>query len=241
MVKGLPVEDSLDGASNYGSWKPMVLFYLEENEVKEFALTTVPVLDDATQLASWKRNDVKAWKILMDSVKNHLVSHLAKSKTTKEMFDSLKKLFECDSASRSIALRTQLHTIKMNRSESVASYFMRIANLRDQLGDIGETIPDIEIYTYILRGLPKSRESFIQSVSGHSKMPKYDRLWVDCSKDEARLAAKHGNAYDENQALAAHSSHQKGKKKFVRKYLYIKDRDDRRYYGSSYSSNRKDY
>ena len=95
----------------------------------------------------------------------------------------------------------------MNRSESVASYFMRIANLRDQLGDIGEIVQDREISTYILRGLPDSWESFIQSVSGHSKMPKYDRLWADCSEEEARLAAKHGNAYDENQVLTAHSSH----------------------------------
>ena len=93
------------------------------------------------------------------------------------MFDSLKKLFECDSASRSIALRTQLHTIKMNRSESVASYFVRIAKLRDQLGDIGETVPDRELSTYVLRRLPDSWESFIQSVSGRSKMPIYDRLW----------------------------------------------------------------
>ena len=99
MVKGLPVEDHLDGASNHGSWKPRVLLYLEENEVKDFALTTVPIPDDATQLAAWKRNDVKAWNILMDSVKNHLVSHLAKSKIAKDMFDSLKKLFERDSAS----------------------------------------------------------------------------------------------------------------------------------------------
>ena len=30
MVKGLPGNDRLDGASNYGSWKPRVLLYLEE-------------------------------------------------------------------------------------------------------------------------------------------------------------------------------------------------------------------
>ena len=131
MVKGLSVEDCLDGVSNYGSWKPRVLLYLEENEVKDFALTTVPIPDDATQLTPWRKNDVKARKILMDSVKNHLVSHLAKSETTKEMFDSLKKLFERDSASGSIALRTQLHTIKMNKLETIASYFLRIAELRD--------------------------------------------------------------------------------------------------------------
>ena len=79
---------------------------MEENEVKDFALTTVLVPDDPNQLAAWRKNDFKARKILMDSVKNHLVSHLSKSETAKEMFDSLKKLFERDSANRSIALRT---------------------------------------------------------------------------------------------------------------------------------------
>ena len=54
-------------------------------------------------------------------------------------------------------------------------------------------------------------------MSGRSKMLKCDRLWAKCSKEEARLATKHGNACDENQALAAGSSHQKGKKKFVGK------------------------
>jgi hypothetical protein len=155
MVKGFPVEDCIDGDSNYGSWKPRVFLYLEENEVKDFALTTVPIPDDATQLEAWRKNDATQ-NILMDSVKNHLISHLAKSETTKEMFDSLKKLFEHDSANRSIALRTQLHTIKMYRLELVASYFMRIAELRDQLSDIGEIVPERDLYTYILRGLPDS-------------------------------------------------------------------------------------
>ena len=74
-------------------------------------------------------------------------------------------------------------------------------------------------------------------------MPKYDRLWANCSEEEARLAAKHGNTYDENQALAVCSSHQKGKKRFDRKDFYRRYRDDRRYDGSSYSSNRdrRDY
>lgn len=90
------------------------------------------------------------------------------------------------------------------------------------MGDIGEIIPDRELSTYILRGLIDSWESFIQILCGHSRMPKYDRLWADCSKEEARLVAKHGNSDDENQALAACFSHQKGKKKFIKKYYFIK-------------------
>lgn len=105
MVKGLAVEDRLDGVSNYGSWEPRVLLTLEKNDVKDFALKDVPFPDDATQQTTWRKSDVKARKILMDLVRNHLVSYMAKAKTTKEIFDLLKRLFERDSTSRSISSR----------------------------------------------------------------------------------------------------------------------------------------
>ena len=43
MVRGLPVEDRLDGASNYGSWKPRVLLALKEYDVKDFVVKKVPM------------------------------------------------------------------------------------------------------------------------------------------------------------------------------------------------------
>ena len=49
---------------------------------------------------------MKARKILIDSVKSHLLFHISKAATTKEMFDILKNLFERDSTSKSIALRS---------------------------------------------------------------------------------------------------------------------------------------
>ena len=54
-------------------------------------------------------------------------------------------------------------------------------------------------------------------------MPKYDRLWDDYFEEEARLPTKHGNSHDESQALAARSSLQKGKKKFINKDYFMKD------------------
>ena len=99
MVKGLLVENRLDGVSNYGSWKPRVLMTLEENDVKDFAVKEVPFLDDSTQQTTWRKSDVKEINILMDSVKNHLIFVIAKKEVAKEMFDALKKLFEHDNTS----------------------------------------------------------------------------------------------------------------------------------------------
>ena len=133
MVRGLPVEDRLDGASNYGSWKTRVLIALEEYDVVDFVVKDIPkpAEEEEDHLASWRRHDVKVRKILIDSVKSHLLFHISKAATVKEMFDMLKNLFERDSTSKLIALRSQLHNLKMKKSESVDSYFVRIAEIRD--------------------------------------------------------------------------------------------------------------
>ena len=79
----------MDGASNYGSWKPRVLLALEEHDVMDFVVKEVLRPEEEDRQASWKRHDVKARKILMDSVKSHLIFHISKAATTKEMFESL--------------------------------------------------------------------------------------------------------------------------------------------------------
>lgn len=91
MVNGLEVKDRLDGASNFTSWKLRVLIALEENDILEFVEKEVPEPFDETEKIQWKKNGTKARKILIDSVMNHLVPIISKSKSAKEMFDTLKR------------------------------------------------------------------------------------------------------------------------------------------------------
>ena len=138
----------MDGASNYGSWKTRVLIALEEYDVVDFAVKDIPKPveeEEEDRLASWRRHDVKVRKILIDSMKSHLLFHISKAATTKEMFDTLKNLFERDSTSKSIALRSQLHNLKMKKSKSMDSYFTRIVEIRDQLGNDGEVVLNKEL------------------------------------------------------------------------------------------------
>ena len=128
MVRGLPVEDRLDGASNYGSWKTWVLIALEEYDVVDFAIKDIPkpAEEEEDRLASCRRHDAKARKILIDSVKSHLLFHISKVAIAKEMFDTLKNLFERDSTSKSIALRSQLYNLKMKKSNAMVAKDMVI-------------------------------------------------------------------------------------------------------------------
>jgi hypothetical protein len=90
------------------------------------------------------------------------------------MYDALKKLFESNKA---LALRHQFQNLKMTKSDTVATFFMKILEIRDQLGAIGEIIFDRELVMITLNDLPSHWEPFIQSFSGRSKLPKFDRLW----------------------------------------------------------------
>ena len=91
---------------------------------------------------------------------------------------------------------------------------MRITELKDKLRSSGEPIEDKELVMTTLNGLPPSWESFIQTISGRSKMPKFDRLWEDCTQEETRIVARkrlHGTQPEENQAFMAHAKKGKGK------------------------------
>ena len=81
------------------------------------------------------------------------------------------------------------------------SYFTRVIEIKDQLGNVGEEIPNKELYIYILRGLQNASESFVQSVIGHDNLPKYDHLCAYCVEEEARIMAKSGETHEENQVL----------------------------------------
>jgi hypothetical protein len=83
-------------------------------------------------------------------------------KAPKEMFDSLKRLYERNNTSRKLTLRHQLKKVMMNKSDTVSTYFMRISQIKDQLEAIVDSMDDEEIVTTTLNGFPYSWAAFVQ-------------------------------------------------------------------------------
>jgi hypothetical protein len=65
---------------------------------------------------------------------------------------------------------------------------MRVSQIRDQLAAIGDVISDKELVTTTLNGFPTFWIPSVQGVCARSKLPKFDKLWVDCAHKESRLA-----------------------------------------------------
>ena len=72
-----------------------------------------------------------------------------------------------------------------------------------------------------MNGLPRPWDPFIKGICSRRKLTKFNRLWEDCTQEEARLEAREeklGN--EENQALTVHA--RKGKNK-------VEDRPPRKF------------
>jgi len=83
------VEDRLDGADNFRSWKHKVLLILEENELLDHIKQMLPEPEEEDTKAKFRKNEVNAKRILTNSIKDHLIPNESELKTPKEMFDAL--------------------------------------------------------------------------------------------------------------------------------------------------------
>jgi hypothetical protein len=96
---------------------------MRENKIWRFVGTIVVVPSaDPIALDLHEVNEAKDQRLILDGVKDHLIHHLADKKTTKEMWDALKKLYEAKNGNWKMALKDKLHDTKMGKGESVPSY-----------------------------------------------------------------------------------------------------------------------
>jgi hypothetical protein len=74
----LKIEDWLEGATNFRAWKVRVLLLLEENDLKDYVEGEVVAPTDPQKWTTHKKKEVKAKRVLLESVKDHLIPHNAK-------------------------------------------------------------------------------------------------------------------------------------------------------------------
>ena len=75
---GLILEYALKGSSNYIAWKDRMEAVPEDNGFKGYIDVDVPKPDvtDTANLDAWKKKVAKARRILLEGVRDHIVSSL---------------------------------------------------------------------------------------------------------------------------------------------------------------------
>jgi hypothetical protein len=77
-----------------------------------------------------KEYDVETRKIIIYSVRDHLLPRIANMRTTYEMYEALKNMFESSNTLRALTLRGQLQSIKMKKGDTVAIFFLKMSEIR---------------------------------------------------------------------------------------------------------------
>ena len=88
------LDENLEGDDKFWAWKYRISLVLEENELDSYISEEVPVPEGDEAKALQKNKLVMAKRIIVDSIKDHLIPHVSSLKKPKEMFDALTKLFE---------------------------------------------------------------------------------------------------------------------------------------------------
>ena len=168
------------GISNYISWKDRMEVVLEDNGLKEFIEKDVPKPDvvDAANLDAWKKKVEKARRILLEGVRDHIVSSLHGKATPYAMWKALTDLFQSSSDHRKLVLKDKLRKIKMEKGDTIPKYLTKFFQCRDELGSVGITVVDDDLVSLALLGLPKSWHSYEDSVNGWENLPRLGTTMV---------------------------------------------------------------
>ena len=93
---------------------------LEDNGLKEFVDADVPKPTDAALVDAWQKKIAKCRRILLEGVKDHIVSSLHGKATPYLMWKALTDLFQSKSDQRNLVLKDKLRNIKMEKGDSIA-------------------------------------------------------------------------------------------------------------------------
>ena len=81
---------------------------------------TIPI--DATVKATYEKKNIKAQRILLDAIKDHVIPHITGKCNAYEMWDALTKPYQISNENRKMVLREKLKSIKMVKDEGMVTY-----------------------------------------------------------------------------------------------------------------------
>ena len=97
---------------------------LEDNGLKEFIDSDVPkpTSMDVALLDAWQKKVVKIRRIMLEGVRDHIVSSLHGKATPFAMWKALKDLFQSKNDHKKLALKDKLRKIKMEKGKNIPKY-----------------------------------------------------------------------------------------------------------------------
>jgi len=102
-------DDKLHDKSDYHGWKVSLDLTLEEQDVTDYVqgkITEPPSNASTVVKTKYKKGEIKAKKIIGDSIHKHLVAYISDLNTSKEIYDRLVGMFKASNSNQVLFSRT---------------------------------------------------------------------------------------------------------------------------------------
>ena len=172
--------------NNFLAWRKRTDLLLKENELLEQVKgnINIPAKEQTQALAKYNKDDTRAQRILIESIKDSLIPYVSKFETSKEIYDKLVDLFSVSTTRKVISLRNELY--KMNITKEGITPYMKISKMRDQLQELGEA----EMTTVVLNCLPEECGKFTSSIYAKKEETTLNEMCSLCRIEETKLTTK---------------------------------------------------
>ena len=186
---------------NYLLWKAQIVPYIKGLHLFGFldgtklappqSITSqssngVAIVTTNPEFLQWHLQDQLILSALTSSLSESILTHVVKCLTSRDVWQTLERMFSCQARARLMQIHYQIATLKKGNL-SIVDYFQRYTNLVDALASIGNPLNDYELVSYFLSGLGLEYDSFVTLVTTRVDPMTLDDLYGHLLAHELRL------------------------------------------------------
>ncbi|KAH9779421.1 hypothetical protein KPL71_007705 [Citrus sinensis] len=152
----------------------------------------------------WNEVDGNAISDLHLALADGVLSSVAEKNTTKEIWDTLTKLYEAKSLHNKIFLKRKLYTLRMAESTMVTDHINTLKTLFSQLTTLGHNIEENERAELLLQSLPDSYDQLIINLTNNNPVDSlvFDDVAASVLNEESRRKNKENRQVSSQQTEA---------------------------------------
>lgn len=216
--------------TNWNSWKFRVSILLEEKNLNRYIEESgddiiASTIDDDDEIKCIME-EKKCKSILVQCISDsHLEYVQDKRRRTKDMFDSLKAVFERKSIASQLFLRKKLITMKYDDTDDMAGHFLVFDKTVQELKSIGATLENLDIVCHLLLSMPPSYDNLVIALETLDPKKFYTSTLQKTTEERIR-SAKQGAVLISNESGDIHGFLTNGKQErkiVLRNVMYAKN------------------
>ena len=115
MAASTKIEENLEGIENFLAWKYRIGLILKENGLKKYINDEVAETKEDEAKEKHEQDLIKEMRIIVDSIKDHLIPQVSSKNTPKKKYDTLSIMYEGKNINKNMNLRAQLKGTKMRK------------------------------------------------------------------------------------------------------------------------------